>query len=134
VKSAKELVTQANLRIDTMSVKEAMTLLNDPNTVFIDLRDSAEIKEEGRIPGAVHVERGLLEFAIDPTMSMHNPIFASGKDFIFYCAGGGRSALATDTAQNMGLENVCHIAGGFKAWKEANGPVVRESEEQSSRA
>jgi rhodanese-related sulfurtransferase len=59
-------------------------------------------------------------FTLDPTLPHHNPVFSSGKSFIFYCASGGRSALAADTAQHMGLGNVSHLGGGFKSWKEAN--------------
>ena len=91
----------------------------------MDLRDSAELQQEGKIPGAVHVNRGMLEFAIDPTTKYHNPVFSSGKKIVFYCAGGGRSALAAATAEDMGLDNVAHLAGGFKAWKEAGAPVEK---------
>jgi rhodanese-related sulfurtransferase len=123
VKSAKELVTQANARVKSSSVQEAMGSLKDSDTVFVDLRDSAELQRDGKIPGAVHVNRGMLEFVLDPTLPYHNPVFSSGKKVLFYCASGGRSALAAATAQDMGLPNVAHVAGGFKAWKEAGGPV-----------
>ena len=126
MKSAKELVAEANLRVDTITVKEALAKLSDAGTVFVDLRDSAEIAVAGKIPGAVHVNRGMLEFAIDPAMtSTHNPVLVSGKEIVFYCAGGARSALAADTAQNMGLEKISHLQGGFKAWVEANAPVEK---------
>jgi rhodanese-related sulfurtransferase len=123
MKSVRELVEEANSRVDTITAQEAMHLLTDPGTVFIDLRDSSELTRDGKIPGAVHVTRGMLEFALDPTTPYHNPVFASGKNVVFYCAGGGRSALAADTAQCMGLASVSHLGGGFKGWKEANGPV-----------
>ena len=80
---------------------------------------------DGKIPGAVHVNRGMLEFTLDPALRYHNPVFSSGKKVLFYCASGGRSALAADTAQNIGLSQVSHLAGGFKGWREANGPVER---------
>lgn len=123
MKSAKELVTQANSRVKTVSAQDAMSLLKDSDTVFVDLRDSSELQRDGKIPGAVHVNRGMLEFVLDPTLPYHNPVFSSGKKILFYCASGGRSALAADTAQSMGLERVSHLGGGFKGWKEANGPV-----------
>lgn len=123
MKSAKELVAQANSRVKTISAQDAMPLLEDTDTVFVDLRDSSELQREGKIPGAVHVNRGMLEFVLDPTLPYHNPVFSSGKKVLFYCASGGRSALAADTAQNMGLDRVSHLSGGFKGWKEANGPV-----------
>jgi rhodanese-related sulfurtransferase len=122
MKSVKELIEQANSRVKTIPVQEALGLLNDPNTVFVDLRDSAELRQSGKIPGAVHVSRGMLEFALDASTAYHNPAFASGKRIIFYCASGGRSALAADTAHSMGTPNVVHLGGGFKAWTEANGP------------
>ena len=123
MKSAKELVAEANSRVTTVTVQDAIGLVNDPETVFVDLRDSAELQRDGKIPGAVHVNRGMLEFTLDPTLPYHNPVFSSGKKILFYCASGGRSSLAADTAQNMGLTRVSHLGGGFKNWKEANGPV-----------
>jgi rhodanese-related sulfurtransferase len=125
MKSAKDLVAQASSRVKTVSAQEAMGMLSDPDTVFVDLRDSSELQRDGRIPGAVHVNRGMLEFVLDPTLPYHNPVFSSGKKVLFYCASGGRSALAADTAQGMGLERVSHLGGGFKGWKEANGPTEK---------
>ncbi len=127
MKSAKELVSEANSRVKTIAVHQAIPLLNDPDTVFIDLRDTSELLRDGKIPGAVHVTRGMLEFALDPTLRYHNPVFSSRKKFLFYCASGGRSALAADTAQTMGLSRVSHLGGGFKAWKEGTGPVEKDS-------
>jgi rhodanese-related sulfurtransferase len=125
MKSVKELVAQANARVKTIQPQEAKSLLKDPNAVFVDIRDSGELRLEGKIPGAVHVNRGMLEFALDPTTPYHNPVFASGKKIIFYCAGGGRSALAASTAQEMGLEGASHLGGGFKGWKESGGEVEK---------
>lgn len=125
MKSAKELVAEANTRVKTVAAAEAQSLVNGADTVFVDLRDSAELQREGKIPGAVHVNRGMLEFALDPTLPYHNPAFSSGKHVIFYCASGGRSALAADTAQQMGLQRVSHLGGGFKAWREAGGAVEK---------
>src|SRR5437660_12206332 len=122
VKSAKELVAQANSMVKTLPVQEAVASAKDSETVFIDLRDSAELKRDGKVPGAVHVNRGMLEFVLDPSLPYHNPVFSSDKKFVFYCASGGRSALAAATAQDMGLSNVAHMGGGFKAWKETGGP------------
>jgi rhodanese-related sulfurtransferase len=123
MKSAKELVAEANLAVKAVAAADAIHQLKDPDTVFVDLRDSSELQTHGKIPGAVHANRGMLEFLIDPASPSHNPVFASGKKLLFYCASGGRSALGASTAQMMGLGNVAHLAGGFKAWKEAGGPV-----------
>lgn len=125
MKSVKELVAEANAKVKTVAIVEALPLLHDPNVVFVDLRDSAELHRDGRIPGAVHVNRGILEFVIDPSTPFHNPVFANGKRLVFYCAGGGRSALAAVTAQTMGLQKVEHLGGGFKAWRESGAPVER---------
>ncbi len=125
MKTAKELVAEANSKVQTVSAAEAMKRLQDPDTVFVDVRDSAELQANGKIPGAIHANRGMLEFMIDPANPHHNPAFAGGKKLLFYCAGGGRSALAAATAQNMGLTNVSHLGGGFKAWKEAGGKIER---------
>ena len=73
------------------------------------------------MPGAFHCTRGMLEFWIDPDSPYHKPVFAQDKTFVFFCAGGMRSALAAQTAKHMGLTPVAHIAGGFKAWKDAGG-------------
>lgn len=126
MKSAKELVTAAGTRVVTVPVEDALPLVGDSETVFVDLRDSAELHRDGKIPGAVHVNRGMLEFVLDPTSPNHNSIFSSGKNIILYCATGGRSALAADTAQQMGLKKVSHLGGGFKAWSEAGGAVEKQ--------
>ena len=118
----KQLIEDANSRIKTVAVQEALGFLNDAGTGFLDLRDSAELHRDGQIPGAVHVNRGMLEFALDPSTAYHNPVLSSGKRIIFYCASGGRSALAADTAQSMGVSNVAHLSGGFRGWVEAGGP------------
>jgi rhodanese-related sulfurtransferase len=81
------------------------------------------LEREGRIPGAFHCPRGMLEFWIDPKSPYHKPEFAEDKKFVFFCGGGWRSALAAQTAQRMGLRPVAHIAGGFGAWRKAGGPV-----------
>jgi len=125
MKSAKAMVVEAMSHIKTLSVTEAMALHHDTNTVFVDLRDSVELQIEGKIPGAVHVNRGSLESAIDPTLPSHNPAFSSGKTVIFYCHSGARSAMAVETAQEMGMTNVTHIGGGLNAWKDAGGPLEK---------
>jgi rhodanese-related sulfurtransferase len=91
--------------------------------VLVDIRDIRELQREGKVPGAFHCPRGMLEFWIDPQSPYHKPIFADDKKFVFFCAGGLRSALAAQTAQRMGLKPVAHIGGGFGAWKKAGGPV-----------
>ncbi|HZH52997.1 MAG TPA: rhodanese-like domain-containing protein [Microvirga sp.] len=119
----KTLLDEANAKIRTIPAAEAISLLGREDTVFVDLRDPRELEREGRIPGAVHCPRGMLEFWIDPESPYHKPVFAQDKSFVFFCAAGWRSALSAATAQDMGLTPVAHIGGGFAAWKEAGGPV-----------
>ncbi len=119
----KQLVAEAEAQIETISVEEALEAAGSEEAVFIDLRDIRELQHEGKIPGARHVPRGMLEFWIDPQSPYHKPLFTEKKRFIFYCNLGWRSALAAQVAQTMGLENVCHIGGGFDAWGKAGGPV-----------
>jgi rhodanese-related sulfurtransferase len=122
-KGIKELVAEANAEIETLTPAQAVALKDDPNVTLVDLRDIRELQRDGRVPGAFHAPRGMLEFWVDPESPYHKEIFASGKRFVFFCAGGLRSALAAQTVQRMGLTPVCHIEGGFKAWKDAGGPV-----------
>ena len=122
--SCKTLVDQAYAEIETLDVAQAMALHGRVDTVFVDLRDIRELKREGSVPGALHMPRGMTEFWIDPESPYFKKIFNEDKRFVFFCAKGWRSALATQAAQRMGLENVCHFDGGFSAWKEHHGPLV----------
>ena len=119
----KAMVADANAAIETVPAKEAVTLHGRDDVVLVDLRDPRELEREGRIPGAFHCPRGMLEFWIDPESPYHKPVFAEDKRFVFFCAGGMRSALAAATAKEMGLKPVAHIEGGFGAWKKAGAPV-----------
>ncbi len=122
-KGIKQLVAEANAEIETVKAGDAVKLKDDSNVVLVDLRDIRELQRDGRVPGAFHAPRGMLEFWVDPESPYYKEIFGTGKKFVFFCAGGLRSALAAQAVQHMGLEPVCHIEGGFRAWKEAGGPV-----------
>ncbi len=119
----KQLVETAKREIEEIPASEAVKLAGRDDVVLVDLRDPRELEREGKVPGAFSCTRGMLEFWICPDSPYHKPIFAADKKFVFFCAGGLRSVLATKTAQDMGLKPVAHIIGGFKAWKEAGGPV-----------
>jgi rhodanese-related sulfurtransferase len=119
----KALLAEANGKIETLSPAESVALHGRDDVVFVDLRDPRELEREGRIPGAFHCPRGMLEFWIDPESPYHKPVFAEDKRFVFFCAGGWRSALSAATAQDMGLKPVAHLEGGFGKWKEAGGPI-----------
>ena len=118
-----DMVAAAEREIETLPVADAIGLHARSDVTFVDLRDIRELNREGRIPGAFHCPRGMLEFWVDPASKYHKPVFAADKKFVFFCAGGARSALATQTAQRMGLKPVAHIGGGFGAWRKAGGPV-----------
>ena len=119
----KQLLAEANARIKTLSVEEAKALLGRDDVTFVDLRDPRELERDGKIPGAFHCPRGMLEFWIDPESPYAKPQFREDKRFVFFCGGGWRSALAADIAQTMGLKPVAHIEGGFGAWKKQGGAV-----------
>lgn len=119
----KQLLDEAERDIETLTAEQAKALLDDAGVQFVDLRDIREIWRDGKIPGALHAPRGMLEFWVDPESPYYREVFGSGKRFVFYCAAGWRSALATQQVQKMGLVPVCHIGGGFMAWRESGGPV-----------
>jgi rhodanese-related sulfurtransferase len=122
-KGIKELCEQAEREIETMDVEQVMKVMNDENVQLVDIRDIRELWRDGAIPGSTHAPRGMLEFWVDPNSPYHREDFASGKKFIFYCAGGMRSALAAQTVHNMGLAPVAHMAGGYGAWVKGEGPI-----------
>mgnify|MGYP001766702076 FL=1 len=119
----KALLADANSRIETLGVEEAKALLGRGDVTFVDLRDPRELERDGKVPGAFHCPRGMLEFWIDPESPYAKPQFQEDKRFVFFCGGGWRSALAADIAQKMGLKPVAHIEGGFGAWKKGGGAV-----------
>ena len=122
-KGYQALLDEALAAVRTLSLEEALTLHGRADVQFIDLRDPRELEREGRIPGAFHAPRGMLEFWVDPDSPYYKDVFAPGKTFVFYCQSGWRSALATRAVQDMGLPDVCHVGGGYRAWKEAGAPV-----------
>lgn len=125
IKGYKQLVEEANAVVTTLPVAEAIALHGREDVVFVDIRDPRELDREGRIPGAFHAPRGMLEFWVDPDSPYAKPVFQEDKRFVFFCAGGLRSALAAQTVQEMGLTPVAHVEGGFGAWRKAGGPVTQ---------
>ena len=121
--SVQSLVNQAKKKINNIDVKDALKLHSKKQFLFIDIRDIREIQKSGRILGAKHVPRGMLEFWIDPSSPYHKEFFNDDLNFIFYCASDWRSALATKTAKKIGLLNASHLVGGFNKWLEFNGPI-----------
>lgn len=121
----KELVAEADAVVTSVPAAEAVEAHGSPDLVYVDVRDVRELDREGMVPDAVHAPRGMLEFWVDPDSPYHKEVFAQeDKTFVLYCQSGWRSALAAKTLQEMGMDNVEHITGGFKAWCEADGPVA----------
>ena len=118
-----QMVSEANEHVEEISVANALRLVKHENILFIDVRDIREVAKTGRVPGARHVPRGMLEMWIDPETPYHREFFAEDRKFIFYCASAWRSALAAKTAQDMGLTPVAHLEGGINAWIDAGGPI-----------
>ncbi|HWV82967.1 MAG TPA: rhodanese-like domain-containing protein [Hyphomicrobiaceae bacterium] len=122
-KSVMTMVAEAKNAIEEIEPTDAIKLVGNTDIVLVDIRDPRELERDGKVPGAFHAPRGMLEFWIDPASPYFKPIFGEDKKFVFFCAGALRSALAAKVAQDMGLKPVAHILGGFKGWKEAGGPV-----------
>ena len=123
-KTAKSLVDEAMAQVTTYTIEQARALHGHPGVQFVDIRDVRELEHEGVIPGALHAPRGMLEFWVDPDSPYHRDVFAQDKEYVLFCALGWRSALATKTLMDMGLERVAHVEGGFTAWKEAGAPIA----------
>ena len=127
-KGIKHLVEEAMAEIETMSTEEAIERHRDEDVLLVDIRDVRELEADVMVPGAVHAPRGMIEFWIDPDSSYHKEVFNQpNKTFVLYCRLSWRSALATKGLKDMGMDNGCHFAGGFMAWKVTNGPIVERS-------
>jgi rhodanese-related sulfurtransferase len=118
-KSASALVKEAKEQIENLTPIEVSAALSTGNVVLIDIRESEELKQHGKIPNSIHAPRGMLEFYADPAQPYYKPEFDKTNRIILHCASGGRSALAALTLKQMGFEQVAHLDGGIKAWKEA---------------
>jgi rhodanese-related sulfurtransferase len=127
-----ELLQSAMAEIETLPLEKAQKLLSDPNVIFVDIRDVRELEREGMIPNAFHAPRGMLEFWVDPDSPYYKPIFGEGKRLILYCASAWRSALSTQTLLRMGVPNICHLEGGFSAWKKAQLPTAEKASKPHS--
>lgn len=122
-KSATDLVKEAKATVQNLSPQQVQEELAKGNATLIDIRESEELAQNGKISGSTHAPRGMLEFYADESLPYHKSEFDKNKRIILHCASGGRSALAAATLKQMGYENVAHLDGGFKAWKEAGLPA-----------
>lgn len=124
-KTAADLVRDARARVEELDPARTAAELEGGGAVLVDLREAEERRAEGAIPGALHVPRGVLEFAADPASPAHRPGLDPSRRVILHCASGGRSALAALALHELGYERVAHLAGGFKAWAAEGRPVER---------
>ena len=122
-KRAMDLVAEAKAKIENLDPTTAEAEVASGGAVLVDIREADELASSGRIPGAVHIPRGMLEFCADPSLPYYNDTLDPSRRVILFCAGGGRSALAAAALKEMGLERVAHMDGGINAWKEAGKPV-----------
>jgi rhodanese-related sulfurtransferase len=120
--SVKQMMEAANAAVPKITPAEAREMIGKGNTLVVDVRDAPEVEKSGKIAGAVHVSRGMLEFRADPNSPYHDKNFARDKTVILYCASGGRSALAAKTLQDLGYDKVYNV-GAFKDWVESGGAV-----------
>jgi rhodanese-related sulfurtransferase len=123
-KGAAALVAEARATVENLTPAQVAAELKRPGVVIVDLRERDEVVREGSIEGAVHVPRGILEFAADPAHAYHNPKLRPDARVILHCASGGRSALAARTLREMGYQSVAHLDGGFTAWKVQGHPIL----------
>jgi rhodanese-related sulfurtransferase len=122
MKTATDYLEEANAVVPKISVEEGIARHKAGKSLFIDVRDSADVAASGTIKGAVHIARGMLEFRADETHQMHNPALKKDADIVLVCGAGGQAALSGKTLKDMGYKNVSNV-GGFPAWKDAGGPV-----------
>jgi rhodanese-related sulfurtransferase len=122
--TVKEMLAAARAVVPTIAPKDAVALIGRPDVLLVDVRDSHELRDIGKIPGAVNVSRGMLEFRADPTSPLYDKVFDQEKTVIVYCALGARAALAGKTLLELGYTKV-HNLGAFKDWVEGGGQVEK---------
>lgn len=122
--SVKAMMEAANAAVPRLTPAEVKDMIGKDNVVVVDVRDAMEVAQSGKVPGAVHIPRGLLEFKADPDSPAHDKNLDKTKTVILYCASGGRSALAGKTLKDFGYDKVFNL-GGFKDWLDSGGPVEK---------
>ena len=125
--SVKQMMETANAAVPKITPVQAREMIGKGNTLVVDVRDAPEVENSGKVAGAVHVSRGMLEFRADPESPYHDKNFVKGKTVILYCASGGRAALAGKLLKDMGYDQV-YNAGGFKDWAESGGAIEKPIE------
>ena len=125
--SVKQMLEAANAVVPKITPAQAREMIGKGNTLVLDVRDAPEVEKSGKIAGALHVSRGMLEFRADPDSPYHDQHFARDKTIILYCASGGRAALAGQALKELGYDKVYNV-GAFKDWVEHGGEVDKPIE------
>lgn len=120
--SVKELLAQANQQVPRISPDELSRHIPGGDVLVVDVRDTPEVEHTGKVPGALHVPRGMLEFRADPDTPYYNEAFQKDRTIVLYCGSGARSALAGKSLKDLGYQKVYNL-GGFKDWVENGGSV-----------
>jgi rhodanese-related sulfurtransferase len=126
-KSSRQLVEEASIKTAAINSADALGLLGRDDVLFVDIRDRAELKRDGMIPGAFHAPRGTLEFSVDPESPYFKPVFSVDRTYVLYCQSDLRAVLAEATLSDMGFKHIYHLVGGFNAWRKT-GPVIQLEE------
>lgn len=124
MKTVQAMLAEADAQVPRISPEEAKGLVGRSDVLFLDVREPAEVAASGKVPGAVAIPRGLVEFRADPASALHDKAFDPAKTVVAYCASGGRSALVGKTLKEMGYSNVRNL-GGFKGWLDAGGEIEK---------
>ena len=124
MKTVQQMLAEANAEVPRISPEDAKGLLGRPDVVFLDVREPPEVATSGKVPGALTIPRGLVEFRADPESAMHDAAFDRAKTVVAYCASGGRSALVGKALKDMGYTDVRNL-GGFKGWVDAGGEIEK---------
>lgn len=124
MRTVQQMLEEANAAVPRISPEDAKALVGRDDVLFLDVREPAEVATTGKVPGAVAIPRGLVEFRADPASALHDAKFDRAKTVVAYCASGGRSALVGKTLKDMGYANVLNL-GGFKGWMDAGGAIEK---------
>ncbi len=124
MKTVQSMLEEANAAVPKIGVEEAKALVGKADVLFLDVREPPEVAASGKVPGALAVPRGLVEFRADPASPMHDKSFNRAKTVVAYCASGGRSALVLKTLKDMGYTKVMNL-GGFQGWVAGGGAVEK---------
>lgn len=124
MKTVQQMLAEAEAVVPRITPDEAKGMVGRDDTLFLDVREPAEVATSGKVPGAVAIPRGLIEFRADPASALHDAAFDRAKTVVVYCASGGRAALVGKTLNDMGYANVRNL-GGFKGWVDSGGVVEK---------